>query len=547
MVKEFDFIVVGGGAAGCVLASRLSENPDRRVLLLEAGGSDRHPLIRWPAGFAKMTKGKASWGWETVPQVHMGGRRLWFTQARIVGGGSSINAQIYCRGNPADYDAWADECSADEWRYASVLPYFLRAEDNESLDAPFHARSGPIGVSNPRSALPVCEAFIEAGEEFGLPRNDDFNGARQLGVGFYQLTQRGGRRSSTATGYLSRSRKRRNLTVRLGAVATKLLFDHGRVTGVEVVGKSGVQTVSSVGGVVLSCGAIGTPRLLMLSGVGPADHLRQTGIVPVCDHPNVGRNLQDHINLSALAECSGPHSYDSVQRLDKLVLAVLKYLAFRTGPVASPLFESGGFAGLPGDSGRPAIQFHLGLGTGIEKGIAKVKGSGITLNSAYLRPRSRGTVTLRSGDPLAAPLIDPNYWAVPEDLANSLEGLRMAREILRQPAFGQFIRREVLPGSSVASGEKLREYANAFGKTDHHPVGTCAMGASADSVVDPSLRVRGLRDLWIERPLDLRRLDNANLAVRQHQRAHDHDRRKGQRPDSRQLANAFSMGFSSGL
>ena len=497
MKAEYNFVVVGGGTAGCVLASRLSENPDRLVLLLEAGGRDRHPLVRLPVGFAKMTKGRASWGWETVPQRHLAGRRIWYTQARIIGGGSSINAQIYSRGHPADYDGWAEECSASEWRFAGVLPYFKRAEDNEGFGEPYHGVGGPLGVSNPRATLPICEAFIKACEQFGLPRNEDFNGASSDGAGFYQLTQRYGQRSSTATGHLLLAEGRSNLTVRTGAFTARILFEKNNAVGVEFHVEGKVQSVRATDGIVLSCGAIGTPKLLMLSGVGPSDQLARAGIKLVCDHQNVGKNLQDHINLSTLAECTGPHSHDVVQRLDRLLMAGVRYLLFRSGPLASSLFETGGFARISEEPERPAIQLHLGLGTGIEKGIAKLSNAGVTLNSAYLRPKSRGTVNLQDNNPFTPPLIDPNYWAEPDDLSRSLEGLRIAREILRQPALRTFIKREVLPGPNIACHDDLVRYAFAFGKTDHHPVGTCAMGSGAKSVVGPDLRVRGIENLWI--------------------------------------------------
>lgn len=493
-MAETDYIVVGAGSAGCVIAARLAEETEATVALFEAGRRDRSVLFHWPAGFARMTKGIASWGWSTVPQRQLKGRALWYTQARVIGGGSSINAQIYTRGNRQDYDGWAEDFGCADWAYAKVLPYFRRAEGNERFADDYHGTDGPLGVSMPRATLPVCDAFVQAGQEWGMPYNPDFNGRRQAGVGFYQLTQRHVRRSSTAVAYLRRAEARANLTVATGAHVRRILVTGGRATGVEMM--DGTRHIARQE-VILTAGAINSPRLLMLSGIGPAAHLREVGVDVVHDLPGVGANLQDHIDLCALAECTGPHSYDGVQRLDRTVLAGLQYLMFKTGPVAASLFETGGFWYADPAASAPDIQFHLGQGSGIEKGIASIDGWGITLNSAYLRPRSRGTVRLASADPDAAPLIDPNYWAEPHDLEMSLRGLEMAREILEQPALRPYVRREVLPGAGMTRREDLLEYACRMAKTDHHPVGTCRMGTDEMAVVDPALRLHGIAGLRV--------------------------------------------------
>ncbi len=492
-MATFDYIISGGGSSGCVLAARLSEDPSCTVLLLEAGGMDKSLLYHWPAGFARMTKGVASWGWSTVPQKHLGGRSLWYTQARVIGGGSSINAQIYTRGNARDYDGWG----IPGWGYRDILPYFKRAEGNERFNDDYHGSDGPLGVSMPRGALPICDAFIRAGQDYGMPYNPDFNGQRQAGVGYYQLTQRAVRRSSTSTAYLKPVVSRRNLTVLTGAQALKITVDKSRATGVDVRQNGQTKSYNAAREVLLTSGAIGTPRLLQLSGIGPADHLASVGISVAHDLPGVGSNLQDHLDLCVLAECSGPHSYDGVQRWDRSALAGLQYLLFKTGPVAASLFETGGFWYADPTAAYPDTQFHFGQGSGIEKGIVKLNSAGITLNSAYLRPRSRGTVRLGSADPLAAPLIDPNYWSDPHDLEMSLRGLQMARDILRQPALNPWLKGEALPGDHITTRDDLFAYACRMAKTDHHPVGTCKMGTDAMAVVDASLRVHGIDGLRI--------------------------------------------------
>ena len=553
-----DYVIVGAGSAGCVTAARLSEDPDVTVTLIEAGGSDRHPLIHVPAGFARMTKGIASWGWSTVPQRHLNGRVLRYTQARVLGGGSSINAQIYTRGHAADYDGWARQ-GCEGWSYREVLPYFKRAEDNRRFDDDYHARGGPLGVSDPAAPLPICEAWFEAAQALGIPFNPDFNGARQAGVGYYQLTQRNARRSSAATAYLAPVRRRRNLTVRTGARVLRIAVERGRATGVEIAAGGSVETVRAEREVIVSGGAVGSPKLLLHSGIGPAEHLKDMGIPVVHDLPGVGSNLQDHLNLFTIWECTGGHTYDAYAKPHRAFWAGLRYLLFRDGPAASSLFETGGFwyagpegrhsrgehsrsgpearrsereagdtggeirhAGREGgfhgrqagdadrQSERPDIQFHLGLGSGIEAGVLKLRQAGVTLNSAWLRPESRGSVRLASPDPADAPLIDPNYWAEPHDRAMAFEGLRLAREIMRQDALKPLVAHEALPGPEVESDAALFDYACASAKTDHHPVGTCRMGTDEMAVAAPDLKVRGIEALRVADASVMPRLPSCN-------------------------------------
>ncbi|MCQ0969388.1 GMC family oxidoreductase N-terminal domain-containing protein (plasmid) [Paracoccus sp. TK19116] len=509
MRDDYDFIIAGGGSAGCVLAARLSENPDVRVLLLEAGGRDRHPFYAMPAGFAKMTKGIGSWGWSTVPQRHMQDMVIRFTQARVLGGGSSINAQIYTRGNAQDYDEWR-QMGCEGWSYEDVLPYFRKSEDNDSLSDRYHGKGGPLGVSRPAAPLPICEAYFKAAGQLGIPFNADMAGESQDGVGYYQLTQRSAQRSSTSKAFLDPARSRPNLTVRSGVQVLRIVVNEGRATGIEIASGSGTEILHAGAEVLLSAGAIGSPRLLMLSGIGPADHLRDLGLPVVLDQPEVGANLQDHLDLFVIAECSGPHTYDRYAKPLWSAVAGLQYLVSRKGPVASSLFETGGFWYADPDARSPDIQLHLGLGSGIEAGVAAMPNGGVTLNSAYLRPRSRGTVRLASADPKAAPLIDPNYWSDPHDREMSIRGLKLAQKIMRQDALKPFVKREVLPGPDIRSDEDYVRYACKNAKTDHHPAGTCRMGGDEAAVLDPRLKLRGIAGLRIVDASVMPRLVSSN-------------------------------------
>ena len=495
-MREYDYVIVGAGPAGCCLAARLSENPDISVLLLEAGGGDRHPYIHAPAGFAKLTGTSHTWGYSTAPQREIDGREMWYPQGRVLGGGSSINAMIYARGNARDYDGWA-AAGCPGWSYTDVLPYFKRPEDNERFHDDYHGSGGPLGVSDPVRPLPISAAFLRAAQQVGLPYNADFNGEAQEGCGYYQVTNRNARRCSAVEAFLRPAMARPNLVVETRALATRVIVENGRAVGVDYRRRGKSATVRASREVIVSAGAIGSPKLLMLSGIGRGDDLKAFGIDMVHDLPGVGQNLQDHFDVYVVSECRGDFSYDKVKQPHRTLWAVLQYLLFRQGPIASTLIDAGGFWYADADAPAPDIQMHFVLGSGLEYGLARLKGAGVTLNSCFSRPRARGTVTLRDADPRTPPAIDPNYWGDPYDREMSLRGFKLAREIMAQEALRPFILCERYPGPDVQSDADIAAYARKVGKTDFHPVGTCKMGQDEMAVVDPALKVRGLDGLRV--------------------------------------------------
>jgi choline dehydrogenase-like flavoprotein len=498
MSAGFDYVIVGGGTSGCVLAARLSENPSARVCLIEAGGRDTNPLIHMPVGFAKMTTGPLTWGLKTAPQKHANNREILYAQAKVLGGGSSINAEVFTRGVPGDYNRWVEE-GAEGWGFKDIQKYFLRSEGNSILSGAWHGTDGPLGVSNIPEPQRMTRAFVRSCQEFGIPYNPDFNGPIQEGAGVYQTTTRNNRRCSAAVGYLRPALKRPNLTVVTGALVLRVVFEGRRAVGVEyeVGGNRTVARAESE--VLLTSGAIGTPKLMMLSGIGPADHLRSHGINVVQDMAGVGQNLQDHFGVDIVAELKSHDSLDKYNKLHWSIWAGVQYMLFNSGPITSNVVEGGAF--WYGDKANPVpdLQFHFLAGAGAEAGVPGVpKGSsGITLNSYTLRPKSRGTVALHSSDPRALPVVDPNFLGDPDDVKISVEGVKTSQEIFAQPSLQKYIKTLHFPDRDVRTHQDYVAYIRQYGRTSYHPTCTCKMGRDEMSVVDPQLRVHGLDGIRI--------------------------------------------------
>jgi choline dehydrogenase len=486
----FDYVVVGAGSAGCVVASRLVEDPSVRVLLLEAGGSDHQREIAMPVAFSRLFKTPVDWAYLTEPQAHLHQRMLYWPRGKVLGGSSSINAMVYIRGHRADYDTWRDEGN-EGWGFSDVLPYFKKAEHQERGASEFHGVGGPLNVANLRSPNPLSRAFVQACVQLGIPHNDDFNGATQDGVGLYQVNQKNGRRHSTAAAYLQSTRQ--NLTILTGAYVTRVLFSGTRATGVEIIRERQIQRIEAGSAVILCGGAINSPQVLMLSGVGPAQHLRQFNIPVVVDLPGVGQNLQDHLVIGAVYVCRRPVSLDGAGSLADL----LRFLVLRRGRLTSNVGEAGGFVRT--DAAAPLLDLQLMFGPVyfLDHGLTHPAGHGFSLGGYLLRPRSKGYVALRSSHPLAPPVIQPNYLADEHDLSVLVEGFRLVRRIARAKAFDASRGREYWPGEHVQSTEETVEAIRESAETHYHPVGTCKMGRDAGSVVDAQLRVHSVEGLRV--------------------------------------------------
>ncbi|MBL8343455.1 MAG: choline dehydrogenase [Rubrivivax sp.] len=517
-IEEYDHIVVGAGSAGCVLAARLSEDPATRVLLLEAGPPDRNPWIHLPIGYGKtMWDPKVNWCFHTEPDAGMNGRRIYWPRGRTLGGSSSINGLIYIRGQREDFDDWAARGNAG-WGYDDVLPYFRLAEHNQRGAGAWHGSGGPLRVSDIGAKHELIEAFIAGAAQCGVPRNDDFNGARQEGAGYYQLNTWRGLRWSTARGYLRTARRRPNLTVRTGALATGVLLHERRAVGVRY--RLGVRTragpASSRGAavleggaarearcrgeVVLCAGALQSPQLLQLSGIGPAALLHEHGIAVAHELPGVGENLQDHLQIRLIMECSRPiTTNDQLRSWWGQWLIGMQWLLARRGPLAVGINQGGCFMRVLPESTRPDIQFHVATLSADMAGGQVHPFSGFTLSVCQLRPSSRGRVRVRSADPFEPPAMVPNYLSTELDRRTTVAAVKAARAIAAAPAMVPYVKREVKPGPEAADDAALLEFCRNAGATIFHPSGTCAMGPSAvdGAVVDARLRVHGVERLRV--------------------------------------------------
>ena len=486
-----DFIVVGAGSAGCVLASRLTEDASVRVLLLEAGERDWRPRFHIPAAFFQLFKTSVDWQYYTEEEPHLHGRKLYWPRGKALGGCSSINAMIYMRGHPRDYDGWAAG-GADGWDWTGVLPYFKKAQHQERGACAHHGVGGPLHVADLRSPNELSKVFLQACAEVGVPANGDFNGSSQEGAGLYQVTQKSGRRCSAAAAYLRPARRRPNLTVATEAHATRLLFEGGRAVGVEYL-RGGKPHRATAGEVLLCGGAVESPHLLLLSGVGPREELERFGVPIVADSPGVGRNLQDHPLAGAVFHCTRPVTLDKAETPGNF----LRFLLFGRGPMTSNLAEAGAFVRVDPASPVPDLQLYFVPAYYIDHGATRPAGYGFSLGACLLRPESRGEVRLRSRDPLVAPAIRPHYLEADSDMRRLLQAVRLVRRIGRSTAFDPYRGDELLPGPKIETEAELTDYVRRRVETLYHAVGTCKMGVDPMSVVDPRLRVHGVRGLRV--------------------------------------------------
>jgi choline dehydrogenase len=490
--RTYDYIVVGAGSAGCVLAARLTEDLRTRVLLLEAGGAGGAKEIRIPAAFSKLFKTAVDWNYATEPEPHLYNRRLYWPRGKVVGGSSAINAMIYVRGNRADYDSWR-ELGNTGWGFAEVLPYFKKSENQERGASEFHGVGGPVNVADPRYVNPLTRAFLAAAEEIGIAGNPDFNGEVQDGAALYQVTQKNGARWSAADGFLQPARGRSNLTLITGAHATRVLMEKKRAVGVAFLRDGVADQARADGEVILSGGTVNSPQLLLQSGIGPADELKAVGISAIHDLPGVGKNLQDHPMVSVGYFCTQKISLDGAETLGNF----LRWLLWKNGPLASNVAEAGLFLRTRVGLTVPDLQLLFGPAYYRGHGLVRRKEHCFGFGPTLITPESRGEISLRSANPLDAPAIRANYLATVADLRTMIAGVRLARRLAHAKAFDAFRGEELHPGAAQESDAEISNFLRNELETLYHPVGTCQMGNDALAVVDARLRVHGIEKLRV--------------------------------------------------
>lgn len=495
---EFDYVIVGAGSAGCVLANRLSADGKHSVLLLEAGPKDSHIWIHIPLGYGRLFKEKTvNWMYQTEPEPGLGGRTVFQPRGKVLGGSSSINGLLYVRGQHEDYDRWRQHGNLG-WGFDDVLPYFKKAENQARGADDFHGTGGPQAVSNLSHADPLSAAFIEAAAETGIPKNPDFNGATQEGAGFFQTTTRYGRRASTAVSYLRPAKDRKNLRIETSALAQRLLFDGRRAVAVEYNQIGSLRTARARKEILVCAGAYNSPQLLQLSGIGPAELLRKHGIDVVLDAAGVGNDLQDHLQVRVVMRCTKAITLNDVVNSPlRKVMAGLRYAAFRDGPLSIAAGTSGAFFKTNPRLATPDIQVHFLPFSTDKMGERLHAFSGFSASVCQLRPESRGSLRIRSADPAAPPEIRINYLATEADRSANVEGLKILRRILQAPALRRFVVEEVDPGKKVSTDEELLAHCRARGSTIYHPTSTCRMGNDSLAVVDQRLRLRGIQGLRV--------------------------------------------------